>query len=366
MEDKIEWKVTPVDINQMKMDEDVTISENNSTASDADIVDNKDIDKPVQQTQDKPVETPISSWEDMMKEKTGGKTWEEYSAEVNELREKVKAPRFEDKFNKEDIERLEGLLGGGLTMDKLGKIVNIQTMDVNKLDSKEALARKLSLVDGLSPEEIKYELMQYDSDLSEDELADLSPKERAAIDASKARLERESRKAKTELEILKAEYKLPEYKIVNNEEQIKQQVELQKKEVERWNSAVNESLNDYKEEVFILDKDTNFKYVVDEQSKKDTKESMENITQFHQRYLVGEGNDKKIDWNKLRREQFILKNFDSIIEKTSKQMYSKAQEDFVKGKINNIDFENKQTTSVEGGKKPLPYEQQKPTVVTRG
>lgn len=290
------------------------------------------------------VNTP--SWEDLVKEKTGGKSWEEYTAHVAALEERSAAKRLEDDFEAAEIEKLKGLLSGGLTMDKLKKIVDIQSIDVDKLSSSEALARKLALVDGLSPEEIKWELHQYESGYSPEEIEDLSPSERMKVDSFKARLERESRNAKAELVKLKAENNLPQYKNVNNEEQLKQQEIQQQQQIAQWKTAVNESLSNYNEEVFALDKDNNFKYVVDEQSKQNAKAAMEDIVGFHKRYL---GEDNKVQWDKLRREQFILNNWQSLVSAISKQAASQAKESLITKGINNVDFSNKQTEAQGGG-----------------
>jgi hypothetical protein len=304
-----------------------------------------------------PTPDPVAAsvdFDSLFKEKVGGKSFDEYSAYVKELEAKASAQKFEDKFNPDDINRLEAILQNGLDVNALKKIVDVQTMNLESLSAKDALARKLALVDGMDADEIKYELSLFDSGYDADELDSLSEQEKIKMKGMQARLEREGRKAKEELNKLKETHKLPEYKKVD-QEALEQQRQLQLQEfTNQWKSAVDNSLQDYKEEVFDLGKGKKFSFAVNDESKRKAAESMNDVVNFHKRYETDGG--KGYDWNKFRREQFILNNLDEVMKAVSQQVSSESAEKVVK-EIKNVDFSSSPAQANAGKARPSINEQ---------
>jgi len=104
-------------------------------------------------------EEAVVSFEETFKEKYGSE--EDLDNKLRSLTEEIeKKTGLESKFDEEGLSRLEKILEGGLSWDKIGEIAKIQTLNVESLTDEQALAKSLELKDGLSADEIKYKLYE--------------------------------------------------------------------------------------------------------------------------------------------------------------------------------------------------------------
>ena len=303
---------------------------------------NDELQDEVVDTNDKPVE-PTTTDENTVEDKTVVDNTEyttriqELESQLSSLKEKAERQTIEDLYDEESVSLLKKVMEAGFDMNKLKNIVDVQTLDVDSIDTFDAISKFLQKKDGLSPEEIKLELKEYRKLKSEDvELMDED--ERDNYDAKMAKLKRLEREAKTYLKGLKDsdEYKLPVPKSVDpeavkaaQEKQVKEMEELKKlytTHVDKHISSVSE-LN-----IPINDKES-FKFKMNDEQKAKVKEAMIGINDYYKNFT----DDKGIQFDKMTNALAASILLPDMLKSAMNSVVNKGEEKAIK-EINNVDL----------------------------
>jgi len=273
---------------------------------------------------------------------------EEFDNHYSSLKTKAEQERYEDKFSEESRGRLDKLLGSDLSWSKIKEIANVQTLDVEKLDGRQAMAKALELDQGLTPDEIKNELFDYDQ-LNNVDLEELDEREliKHKSDVSKfARLERES---KSYLSTLKEDerFSLPE--LANQEEvsdeTLKSQDEERKNAIQAYESDVSSHVSSFNELDIEIGEDKSFKYEISAEDKQEIESRMKGVNNYYTNFM----NDGKLDMKSMSETMAKGLLFDKAI-KAALESQSNAGEEAAVKKINNTNFNANQSAPSDSGK----------------
>ena len=128
-------------------------------------VDSSEENKAEETEETEKVDSPTApSFEEMWAERMGEKygKLEDFDDHYSSLKTKSEQERYEDKYSEESRDRLDKLLESGTSWEKIKEIANVQTLDVEKLTGRQAMAKALELDQGLTRAEIENELYDYD------------------------------------------------------------------------------------------------------------------------------------------------------------------------------------------------------------
>jgi hypothetical protein len=249
------------------------------------------------------------SFEDTFKDKYG-KTPEELEQELSSLKEKSSKL---DNFNPDSLDRLEKLVSGELTWDKIKEIAEVQTLDVDKLSDQEAIVRKMQMQDGLSKDEIDYKLDKYNK-YSQEDFDDLSDSEKKEYKALKSEFSRLASDSKSFLNSLKEsdDYKLPELskKEEVDQEEFKKQFEAVKNQYE---SAVSDSLKDFNSISVNLGEE-DFSFELTDEMKKQVQDLSNNVNNFHENFVGDKGVEFDKMFNTIAKGLFFDQAIKSAVE----------------------------------------------------
>jgi len=262
---------------------------------------------------------------------------QELEAELSSLREKAERQTIEDLYDEESVSLLKKVMETGFDMNKLKNIVDVQTLDVDSIDTFDAISKFLQKKDGLSPEEIKLELKEYRKLKSEDvELMDED--ERDNYDAKMAKLNRLEREAKTYLKGLKDsdEYKLPIPKSVDKEA-VKAAQEKQAQEMEElkklYATHVDKHIASVSElNIPISDKES-FKFKMNDEQKAKVKEAMIGINNYYTNFT----DEKGIQFDKMTNALAASILLPDMLKSAMNSVVNKGEEKAIK-EINNVDL----------------------------
>lgn len=290
-----------------------------------------------------------SSFEEMWAERMGEKygKLEDFDDHYSSLKAKSEQERYEDKYSEESRDRLDKLLESGTSWEKIKEIANVQTLDVEKLTGRQAMAKALELDQGLTRAEIENELYDYDQ-LKNVDLDDLDDREliKHNSDLSKfARLERESKSYLSELKQDKR-FSLPELakKEEVSEETLKAQEKMREDAIRAYETDVSNqvsSLNNL--DIKIGEKDV-FKYELTKEDKQIVESQMKGVNNYYTNFM----NDGKLDMKSMSETLAKGLVFDKAI-KAALESQSNAGEEAAVKKINNTNFDAKSTAPDTSG-----------------
>lgn len=303
---------------------------------------------------------PAPTFEDLLKEKSGGKytKWEEVEPLL------VAPTKEEVKYANEQSKKVHELILAG----KLDEVIDTYShqkvlANVDKLDDTAAWKLAMKYKDPtLTDKDIETEIAdRFDIDepekpgdaddyLTEEEFAKANKiyaKELAAYEKKTRAVEREIKKeakeARTFLESLKADIVLPDLPSPASAAPAAQQ--LSQVEIDKLNKSIQDSFED----AMVNLKSHNLKYAEDgvdlelgydipEAAKDDMiarfeKEEFSEI--LAKRYIKGDGS---LDATKLMKELHLLENFETIQKSTVKQVIAKAKLDTLKS-VKNVDLD---------------------------
>ena len=296
------------------------------------------------QTEAVKTEEPVAqekSFEDSFKEKYG--SLEELENKIRSLEEKK---GLESKFDDESLSRLESILEGGLSWDKIGEIAKIQTLDVESLTDEQALAKVMELKEGLSKAEIDYKLLEFKK-LNDVDLDLLDEEEKAAHFAKKAEYARLAKDGKSFLEGLKSDekYSLPTLQSkkdeANQEELIKQQQAEFEQLQKLYEQGVDSTVKEFDSIKLNLGEGKEFEFELNDEMKAEVRKEMFEVNNYYKHF---EG-DKEVLFGKMAeitaKRLFFDKILQSAVESTINDGTVKAVKD-----INNVvDKSNKMPSS---------------------
>jgi len=277
------------------------------------------IETPKTATEEKPAETKIPTFEELMSEKTQGKfkNWEEVEAVLT---------KPEKKYHKQ-AELLNELLESGVTPDNEWFV--IQNTDYDKIQDSEVLLKSKIKLDNpnLTPEELEYEYQQRYK-IGEWEEDDDTPLSKAM----KAKRERETAEAK---EALKANKEKLSLTPKTDEKLVEQRRIESQKAKEKWEKAVDEVAKNDKISLKIGDMELD--YVVPKENIKAASDTLKgvysDISVFFDRFKTENG----YDLNKIANLMYRADNLEKIVEIAVSQAKAKGSEEIVK-EIKNTDF----------------------------
>jgi len=285
-------------------------------------------------------------WSEKMADKYG--KLEEFDDHYSSLKTKAEQERYEDKFSEESRGRLDKLLGSDLSWDKIREIANVQTLDVDKLDGRQAMAKALELDQGLSPDEIKNELYDYDM-LKNVDLDELTEREliKHNSDVSKfARLERES---KSYLSTLKEDerFSLPELakKEEVSDETLKAQEKVRTDAIQAYENDVTSHVSSFNEIDIKTGEGESFKYELSPEDKQEVESRMKNVNNYYTNFM----NDGKLDMKSMSETMAKGLLFDKAIKAALESQSNAGEESAVK-KMNNTNFDSKSSAPSDSGK----------------
>jgi len=295
------------------------------------------------------------SFEDQFKERYG--SFDDLDNKIRSLEERK---GLESKFAEEDVTRLEQLLEGGLSWDKIGEIAKIQNLDVDSLNDEQALAKTLELRDGLSKDEINYKLLEFKK-LADVDLDLLDDEEKAAHFAKKAEFARLAEVGKGFLSGLKSDekYTLPELASKQSPEEI---AELQRKNQEEfeelqklYEKGVDSTLSDSSSIKVNLGEGRDFEFELNDEMKQAVRKEMLSINDYHTNFEErdAQGNPTAVLFDKMFEERAKGVLFDKIIQSVYNSTVNDGTVEAVKD-INNVTTKDKTTRN---GAKPSVMDQ---------
>lgn len=274
---------------------------------------------------------------------------QELESQLSSLTEKASRQTIEDLYDEESVSLLKKVMETGFDMNKLKSIVEVQTLDVDNLDTFDAISSYLSKKDGLSKEEIKLELKEYRKLKSEDvELMDED--ERDNYDAKMAKLNRLEREAKGYLKSLKDsdEYKLPVPKSVDPQA-VKAAQEAESKKIEElkklYSAEVDKHITPIEELNIPINDKESFKFKLSAEQKAKVKEAMLGINDYYTNFV----DDKGIKFNEMANAVAASLLLPDMIKSAMNSVVNKGEEKAIK-EINNVDLskDSKASSSSSG------------------
>ena len=261
---------------------------------------------------------------------------------------------MESKFAEEDVTRLEKLLEGGLSWDKIGEIARIQNLDVDSLNDEQALAKTLELRDGLSKDEISYKMLEFKK-LADVDLDLLDDEDKAAHFAKKAEFARLAEQGKSYLSGLKGDekYNLPKLNKQSPEEIAEQQKKNQQEFEELqglYEKGVDSTLSQSNSIKLNLGEGKEFEFELNDEMKQAVRKEMLGVNDYHTRFEErdAQGNPTAVLFDKMFSETAKSVLFDKILQSAVKSTINDGTVEAVKN-INNVTTKDKTTSN---GSKP--------------
>lgn len=304
------------------------------------------------EVESKSEDQPEKSLEELLKEKTNGKfsSFEEIEEKLSSLENKENEDSsFKSKFDEESISRLEKILDGGLSWDRVAEIAKIQTLDVDSLDDRQALVQMMELKEGLSPAEIKHKLLAYDKlkDVDTEDLID--EEDKVAHFAKVAEYERLAKQSRDFLTNIKNDekYQLPELKSTQDKKQQEEALKQQQQEFEKlqklYESGVQDTVKSFDSIKLDLGENNDFEFELNDEMKQQVREEMLNVNNYYKNF---EG-DGEVLFNKMA--EFTAKRlfFDKILQSAVKSTINDGQVKAIKDINNVVDKTNTKNPSKE-------------------
>lgn len=288
----------------------------------------------------------VQSFEDSFKEKY--ESFEALESKIRSLEESKKGESLSDRYGEENVSRLEKLLDGGLSWDKVSEIAKIQSLDVDSLDDRQALVKSLELKDGLSPAEIKGQLLKYDR-LKNADLDLMDDEEQVAHFALEAEMKRLAKSGKEYLNSLKENeaYSLPtieKAEVVDQEEVLKQRQQEFEELGRMYEAGVSESLKDFNSIKINLGEGNDYEFELNEEQKLVIQNKMNKVNSFHENF----NGDGKILFNEMATS-FVAQEFlGEIVKSAVENNTNNGKVEAIKDINNVVDKSKKQATSTSG------------------
>lgn len=288
----------------------------------------------------------VQSFEDSFKEKY--ESFEALESKIRSLEESKKGESLSDRYGEENVSRLEKLLDGGLSWDKVSEIAKIQSLDVDSLDDRQALVKSLELKDGLSPAEIKGQLLKYDR-LKDADLDLMDDEEQVAHFALEAEMKRLAKSGKEYLNSLKENeaYSLPtieKAEVVDQEEVLKQRQQEFEELGRMYEAGVSESLKDFNSIKINLGEGNDYEFELNEEQKLVIQNKMNKVNSFHENF----NGDGKILFNEMATS-FVAQEFlGEIVKSAVENNTNNGKVEAIKDINNVVDKSKKQATSTSG------------------
>lgn len=289
------------------------------------------------------------SFEEMWAERMGDKygKFEDFDDHYSSLKTKSEQERYEDKYSEESRDRLDKLLESETSWDRIKEIASVQTLDVEKLNGRQAMAKALELDQGLTRAEIENELYDYDQ-LKDVDLDDLDDREliKHNSDLSKfARLERESKSYLSELKQDKR-FSLPELtkKEEVSEETLKAQDKVREDAIQAYETDVSSQVSSLNNLDIKIGENDVFKYELTSEDKQTVESQMKGVNSYYTNFM----NDGKLDMKSMSETLAKGLVFDKAI-KAALESQSNAGEEAAVKKINNTNFDAKSTAPDTSG-----------------
>ena len=255
-------------------------------------------------------------------------------------------------LSEEELSKVASLLtDGDLDWNKIKQIAEVKTLDVNALNDRDVFVSGLKR-EGLTDKEIQIELEMYDSAMNFDE-EDADKREILENNRYKSSLRNKIKEYRNELSTLKndAQFDLPKLDLTGVDKEAKAKMEqqaLQQKEmIEKWNTAVKNNLNDFKEIAFNLDKDKKYNFKVNDEDLQFVEKSITDSAEIYKRYADKENNS--FDFKSMRQDLFMMKNWKTVVKTLIQQNANYKAEEIIK-EISNVDFDGSQKS---GGTKTV-------------
>lgn len=262
------------------------------------------------------------SFEDLLTEKSGGKykSWEEVeqlSQPKNEFANDLvgKLNEFAKKFDDPNL--------------ALDLFLKTQTTDFNQLASEDAVKMKIRMDNPeLSEKEIEYEF-KTSYKLDENEY------DEETVELAKLKLDREAKKAKSELSQMQQEIALNGDKDPAQIAETKKQYEESKN---KWNNDSEQAIKSLDKLTFKINENENFDWKFDDKDKSEalnvTKELYESSANFFKLFQDEKGN---YDQAKIASSYLKLKKFDDIVGAAVERAINTAKDGMIRTQ-NNTDF----------------------------
>ena len=288
----------------------------------------------------------VQNFEDSFKEKY--ESFEALESKIRSLEESKKGESLSDRYGEENVSRLEKLLDGGLSWDKVSEIAKIQSLNVDSLDDRQALVKSLELKDGLSAAEIKGQLLKYDR-LKDADLDLMDEEEQVAHFALEAEMKRLAKSGKEYLNSLKGDeaYSLPTLEkpeAVNQEEVLKQRQQEFEELGRMYEAGVSESLKDFNSIKINLGEGNDYEFELNEEQKQVIQDKMNKVNSFHENF----NGDGKILFNEMA-SSFVAQEFlGEIVKSAVENNTNNGKVEAIKDINNVVDKSKKQATSTSG------------------
>ena len=127
---------------------------------------------------------------------------------------------------------------------------------------------------------------------------------------------------------------------------IQEQERLQKEALQQFHKEVETKVHSYQSEpIKVGETEVNFQPT--KEQKQFIEHSIKNSDQFFNRYLKGEGNERKIDYDSLNRDMLKIVAFDDMLKVAIDQATSSAKEEFVTKELKNSTTTTKNQRSTQ-------------------
>lgn len=284
----------------------------------------------VEKKEAKTEETKIEkSFEKLYEERTGFK-WED--SHIEKIKAETPKPY---EFKSEYSKKLEEYVSqGGREED----FISTQTVNFEKMDATDLIANNLLRENpDMTDEEVELRMkVDYGMDNWNEDKELRTDEEKL----QRLKFERDANRAKTDLIAYQKKWAIP---TKDNSPKINES-EQKEKFASEWNQMVKDNLKGYSKETFVLDKDSSFEFGADTKS---VEKAMNDLVLDAPKYLTERYLDKQgnTDFNKFRKDMFILNNFDEIVKKAAEHGRAEGAKSVVK--------EIKNAKPAGTGEKPL-------------